>query len=158
MRNSTNNETLIDYSLAASAELSVETVAIMTRHEVAPGWNADNSEFEACVCLWDTGATYCGISDRFADKWKLENLGNTDTRIGNDEVLTKPSYAVTLRLADGTEHKIVALREHLTGVDFTIGLSLIKEGRFVLSPTTNHGSLFTFETLKTKHFNEHKYL
>lgn len=56
MRNSTNNKPQNDYSLAASAELSVEIVAIVTRHEVAPGWNAENSEFESCVCLWDTGA------------------------------------------------------------------------------------------------------
>ena len=46
---------VILFALAASAELSVETAAIMTKHEVAPGWNADNSEFEPCVCLWDTG-------------------------------------------------------------------------------------------------------
>ena len=37
------------FSLAATAELPVGTTSIETRHEVAPGWNADNSMFEPCV-------------------------------------------------------------------------------------------------------------
>ena len=132
------------FSLAATAELPVGTISIKTQHEVAPGWSAD-SKFEPCICLWDTGATYCGISDALADKWDLECVGIAKTRIGNDEVLTDPMYTITLRLADGSEHLIAAQRQHVTGVDVIIGLSLICDGIFTLTPTAFHGSIFTFE-------------
>lgn len=133
------------FSIAATAELPVGTTSIETRHEVAPGWNTDNSLFEPCVCVWDTASTYCCISDTLADKWGLEEIGSAITRIGNDEILTNPSYAITLRLADGSEHMIVAARQHVTGIDVLIGLSLICDGIFTLRPTKNHGSIFTFE-------------
>ena len=133
------------FSIAATAELPVGTTSIETRHEVAPGWNTDNSLFEPCVCVWDTASTYCCISDTLADKWGLEEIGSAITRIGNDEILTSPSYAITLRLADGSEHMIVAARQHVTGIDVLIGLSLICDGIFTLRPTKNHGSIFTFE-------------
>lgn len=84
---------------------------------MAPEWNANNRMFEPCVCVWDTASTYCNISDTLADKWGLEEVGSAISRIGNDEVLTKPLYAITLRLADGSEHMIVAARQHVTGVD-----------------------------------------
>jgi len=133
------------FSIAATAELPVGTTSIETRHEVAPGWNADNTMFEPCVCFWDTGATYCGVSDALADKWGLENLGDVKTFYANDDYEVTPSYAITLRFADGSKHMITASRQHMSGVDITIGLSLISDGIFTLMPTANHGSIFTFE-------------
>lgn len=145
------------FSLAATAELPVGTISIKTQHEVAPGWNVDNNMFEPCACVWDTGATYCYISDTLADKWELEKVGSAVSRIGNDEVLTDPLYALTLRLADGSEHMIVAARQHVTGIDVLIGLSLICDGIFTLTPTTYHGSIFTFE-VPENHNDVRKYL
>lgn len=144
------------YSLAATAELFVDTTSIETRHEVAPGWSAD-SKFEPCVCLWDTESTFCGISDTLADKWELETVGSATTRIGNDEVHTNPLYTITLRLDDGSEHLITAKRQHITGVDVIIGLSLICDGIFTLTPTAGHGAIFTFEIPKS-HNDTMKYL
>ena len=147
------------FSIAATAELPVGTTCIETRHEVAPGWNADNSLFEPCVCFWDTGATCCGVSDKLADKWELENIGFAEVNYANDTVETKPSYLITLRLADGSEHMIIANRQHMSGVDITIGLSLICicDGIFTLIPTTNHGSVFTFE-IPQNHNEIYKFL
>ena len=157
------NERKMDYivhegfSLAATAELPVGTNSIETQHEVAPGWNVDNSMFEPCVCVWDTASTYCHISDTLADKWGLEEVGSAISRIGNDEVLTDPLYAITLRLADGSEHMIVAARQHVSGIDVLIGLSLICDGIFTLAPTNNHGSIFTFE-IPQNHNDTYKFL
>lgn len=145
------------FSLAAIAELPVGTTSIETRHEVAPGWNADNNMFVPCICFWDTGSTFCGISDALADKWELENLGYVKTSYANDDVEVKPLYAITLRLADGSEHMITASRQHMSGVDVTIGLSLISDGIFTLMPTTNHGSIFTFE-IPQNHNEIYKFL
>lgn len=145
------------FKIAATAELPIGTTSIETRHEVAPGWNADNSMFEPCVCFWDTGATYCGISDALADKWELENLGYVKTSYANDAVEVKPQYAITLRLADGSEHMITATRQHMSGVDVTIGLSFICDGLFTIMPTANHGSIFTFEIPKAIR-EEYKFL
>jgi len=139
------------YSLAASAHLPVGSVAIETQHEVAPGWPdlyQGDFKFEPCVCIWDSGATYCGISGILADKWNLQNFGNAKMRIGDNTVIEAPSYAVTLRLSDGSEHQIIAVRQDLTGIDVIIGLTLISEGRFTITPTTKHGALFTFEVPK----------
>lgn len=145
------------YSLAAVAELPAGFNAIETKHEVAPGWFNEDSKYEPCVCLWDTGSTYCGISDILVDKWNLPSVGDATMRIGDDCIITAPGYMVTIRLSDGSEHAIVATRQHLTNVDVLIGLSLITEGLFTLIPTVNHGSIFTFEIPNTKN-DLNKYL
>ncbi len=137
------------FALAATAELPVGTNSIEAQHEVVPGWNVDNSMFEPCVCVWDTASTYCCISDTLADKCELEEVGSAITRIGNDEVLTNPSYAITMRLADGSEHMIVAVRQHVTGIDVLIGLSLICDGIFTLTPTKIMVQSSLLEYLKT---------
>lgn len=77
------------------------------------------------------------------DKWNLSSVGDATMRIGDDRIITAPGYMVTIRLSDGSEHAIVATRQHLTNVDVLIGLSLITEGLFTLIPTVNHGSIFS---------------
>lgn len=130
------------------SNLSAGFNAIETKHKVASGRFNKDSKYEPCVCLCDTGSTYCGISDTLVERWNLPSVGDTTMRIGDDRIITAPGYMVTLRLSDGSEHAIVATRQHLTNIDVLIGLSLITEGLFTITPTKNHCSIFTLEVIK----------
>jgi predicted aspartyl protease len=101
-------------------------------------------EYEPCTCLWDTGASYCGISGELADKWKLPVIGRSEEELSNGEVVRNPVYAISLRFDDGSEHELIATRISMKGVDVLIGLTMISEGHFRIDPLNEVGLEFTF--------------
>lgn len=94
--------------------------------------------------MWDTGATYCGVSDRLVDKWQLPIMGWAEMVIGDNTIIKRPAYIISLRLDDGSEHELVATRHELEGVDVIIGLTLISEGHFRIDPLPDIGMEFEF--------------
>lgn len=86
-------------------------------------------EVEALI---DTGASYCCIDKKLAKKWKFTTIGVTKARTAAG-VVPSNVHTVNIVMPEGIRFDNEEIIESNAGVDFVIGMNVLKKGDFMLS-------------------------
>ena len=84
------------------------------------------------TALIDTGATYCCIDKKLAKQWQFTTIGVTKTRTAAG-VVPNNIHTVNIVLPENIRFDNEEIMEVDAGVDFVIGMNLLKKGDFMLS-------------------------
>lgn len=94
-----------------------------------------------CGALWDTGATYCLVSDKIINQLNLQAIDRVKTSNAAGDMITD-LYSIGVSIPNFVSFGgILATHSEMKGYDFIIGMNLIKKGDFSIN---NYGGKTTF--------------
>lgn len=129
-------------SLIATAEFTPPFSLIRTPVRLS-SIKSDGKQVDA-VALWDTGATYSGISKRMVERLCLTNSVDVKEQYADGKIRTHKAYMVNITFPNGRQAHTLASAHDSEIVDFIIGMDLIKFGTFHLERLPNDKWKFSF--------------
>lgn len=101
----------------------------------------DLKSIMTCGALWDTGATYCLVSDNMISRLNLHPINQVKTSNAAGDMITD-LYSIGISIPNFASFgDVFAIRSGMKDYDLIIGMNLIKQGDFSIN---NYGGKTTF--------------
>jgi len=129
------------FKLLKDVEVPGDVTVLRSRIEIADA-TVPEAEYRTVNAIWDTGAYSCAVSKKTAETMNLIPKGKSSV-CGIDSIEPSNVNAYLIRVeidGYGFDSHFKATEMNYDGVDFLIGLQLIRMGKLCFDPCGGDGS------------------